>query len=348
MKSLWRSALRLVEGGWVPDALVRAAVRRLASSRLDEREACDANALAARLSAGPIALRPDLANEQHYEVPAEFFLTVLGPRLKYSACLWESGTTSVAAAEEAMLRLTCERAEIRDGMRVLDLGCGWGSLSFWIAENHPESRIVAVSNSTAQRRHIENECKARGIDRIEVVTADINDFHPEGRFDRVVSVEMFEHVRNHARLLARIADWLVADGKLFVHIFTHRDYAYTYEVEGEGDWMARWFFTGGMMPSRDWLVRFADHLVVERAWHLPGTHYEATLNAWLATLDERRDRVLPILERIHGTDNAALWLQRWRLFLLGSAETFGYASGQEWGISHYRFHRKHDGNGEAP
>lgn len=322
--------------------IVRAAVGRIAADRLAERASFDAGALARRLSSGPIAVRPEKANEQHYEVPAEFFEAVLGPRLKYSACLWEDGTAGLAAAEDAMLRLTCERAGISDGMPILDLGCGWGSLSFWIAEHYPNCRIVAVSNSAGQRRHIENRCAERGIESIQVCTADINDFQPEGNFDRVVSVEMFEHVRNHARLLERIAGWLVPGGKLFVHIFTHRDFSYTYETEGEDNWMARWFFTGGMMPSRDWLPRFDANLVVERQWHLPGTHYEKTLNAWLEILDDRRAEVLPILQSTYGTADADLWLQRWRLFFLGSAETFGYDDGNEWGISHYRFLRRED------
>ncbi len=321
----------------MPDVLVRAGVRRMAADRLAERPLWDGDELADRLAAGPIALRTDAANEQHYEVPAEFFRLVLGPRLKYSACLWEPGTTTLADAEDAMLRLTCERAGVVDGMRILDLGCGWGSLTLWIAEHFPSCRIVAVSNSAGQRRFIEQRCAERGFANVTVVTADINDFRPDLSFDRVLSIEMFEHVRNHALLLERIAGWLNPEGRLFVHIFTHRDFAYTYEAESEDDWMARWFFTGGMMPSRDWLERFAEHLVVERDWHLSGTHYQRTLDAWLEKLDAQRSVVRKLFAATYGADAADLWYQRWRLFFLGSAETFGYSGGSEWGISHYLF-----------
>lgn len=320
----------------------------MAADRLAERPLWDGDALAARLAAGPIALRTDAANEQHYEVPAEFFRLVLGPRLKYSACLWEPGTESLAAAEEAMLRLTCARAGIVDGMRVLDLGCGWGSLTLWVAEHFPACRIVAVSNSAGQRQFIEQRCAERGFANVSVVTADINDFRPDESFDRVVSVEMFEHVRNHALLLERIAGWLAPGGRLFAHIFTHRDFAYTYEAESEDDWMARWFFTGGMMPSRDWLGRFAAHLAIERDWHLPGTHYERTLNAWLETLDARQDRVRSLFAATWGADAADLWYRRWRLFFLGSAETFGYADGNEWGVSHYLLAPREELQGREP
>lgn len=335
--------ISLVEAGHVPDLVVRAGIRRLLRRRLrdidfNDFEAADGDQRAFRHERrlSPIAPLPELANEQHYEVSPAFFEHVLGPRHKYSCGLWTDGVKDLAEAEEAMLALCCERAELSDGLRVLDLGCGWGSLSLWIAEHYPQSQVLAVSNSKPQREFILARCDQLGLSNVEVVTADVNSFAPGRRFDRVMSVEMFEHVRNHELLLSRIASWLEPTGKLFVHHFSHRDRSYPFETQGEDDWMGRQFFSGGMMPSDDLLLHCQRDLVVEEKWHVNGAHYQKTSDAWLARQDARRQEVLPILAKIYGTEDARLWNQRWRLFFLACSELFGYRQGNEWWVTHVR------------
>jgi cyclopropane-fatty-acyl-phospholipid synthase len=323
----------------LPDAVLTAGSRWGARARVrqEERggvEAIEArqDALVARMSSGPVAELPASANAQHYELPPEFLGTFLGPRRKYSGCLWPEGVTSLAGAEEAMLALTCERAGLRDGMEVLDLGCGWGALSLWIAERYPAARVLAVSNSHGQRGWIEGEARRLGVaDRLEVVTADVNQFDPGRRFDRVVSVEMFEHLRNWRELLRRVAGWLNDDGRLFVHVFSHRRVAYRFE----GTWAAERFFTEGTMPSHELLLRFADDLVVTDRWAVPGTHYARTLDAWLSRLDADAERALAILEGVAGAREARRLLATWRLFLLSTREIWGWRDGNEWLVSHY-------------
>ena len=336
--------ISLVEAGRVPDVVVRMGIRRLLRSRLRSLQLDDPEAVAAQQRAfreersrGPIAPVPDLANEQHYEVVPAFFEYVLGPRLKYSSGLWSEGVSDLAGAEEAMLALTCRRAEIADGMRVLDLGCGWGSLTLWIAQNYPDARVLSVSNSKPQREFILARCARLGLTNVDVVTADVNHFAPEARFDRVVSVEMFEHVRNHELLLSRIARWLAPDGKLFVHHFSHRQAAYPYETEGANDWMGRHFFSGGMMPSHDLLLACQRDLSVEEQWCVSGDHYQKTCEAWLERMDASRQALLPILADVYGGPAAArLWTQRWRLFFLACSELFGFRGGNEWWVTHVR------------
>ncbi len=331
----------LAERGLLPDAIVRAGIRALLSKRLREICAADAvmqleqhQAFLASARAAPIALATREANAQHYEVPAAFFALVLGPHAKYSCGLWPAGVHDLAASEAAMLALTAERAEIADGQRILDLGCGWGSFSLWCAERYPRARVLAVSNSKSQAEFIRGAADRRALSNVEVTTADVNAFDPAERFDRVVSIEMFEHVRNHGALLARIARWLTPDGRLFVHHFAHRGAAYPYETAGDDNWMGRHFFTGGMMPSDDWLLAFQDDLAVLRRWRISGVHYRRTSDAWLAALDRNAKRALPILRETHGDGAERLWLQRWRLFFLGCSELFGFRNGQEWWISH--------------
>lgn len=336
-------AIDCVERGWVPDRLVRSAIRRLCSKRLSslnagspEAEADQRRAFVEAALQSPIALVPEKANEQHYEVPAAFYEQVLGARRKYSCCYWPEGVTTLNDAETAALAETCRHAELEDGMQILELGCGWGSLTLWIAEHYPQSHITAVSNSHSQRTAIEQLARERGCaDRVHVITADMNDFEPDQQFDRVVSVEMFEHMRNYARLLNRISDWLVDDGKLFVHIFCHRKYVYEFSDQNADDWMARHFFTGGIMPADDWFSHFGEDMQVEQQWRWNGRHYQQTAEAWLDNLDQRREQILPILTDTYGALQARRWWMRWRLFFLAVAELFGYDSGEEWYVSHY-------------
>ena len=333
---------RILETGLLPDPLIRTGIRRLLRQRLQDEapgsiELLDARlrAFVAMMDASPVAVNTDDSRAQHYEVPTAFFREMLGPRLKYSSGYWPEGVATLAAAEEAMLALTCERAGIADGMRVLDLGCGWGSLTLYLAERFPNSRIVACSHSRTQQAHISEQARVRGLDNVETVVSDARDLQLTGPFDRIVSVEMFEHMRNYRALLQRLAALLAPKGRLFIHIFTHREHAYLFETKDESDWMARHFFTGGMMPSRDLLFRFQDHLVVDDHWTVDGRHYQRTLEAWLRRLDERRAAVWPILERTYGPEQARRWWAYWRIFLMACSELFGYQGGGEWFVSHY-------------
>jgi cyclopropane-fatty-acyl-phospholipid synthase len=331
----------------LPDWLIRLGIRRNLRARLREQSAGGEAAQRARLEqfvnvlrASPIAVNTDDANAQHYEVAARFFELVLGPRLKYSACYWPDGTATLADAEEAMLALTCERAGLADGQRVLELGCGWGSLSLYMAESFPRSRIVAVSNSGSQRAFIEHRAAAMRLDNLRIVTADMNAFDIEGPFDRVVSVEMFEHMRNYARLLERIARWLDADGRLFVHVFAHARFAYPYETRDRSEWMARYFFTGGTMPSEDLFQCFQDHMIIAHEWRINGAHYARTCESWLLNMDAQASETTAVLADVYGASDVRLWRARWRIFFMACAELFAYGQGNEWGVSHYLFKKK--------
>ena len=335
----------LLTAGLVPDALIRWRIRQLLRQRLREEAAGGPEAVQERFqqhlaawSAGPIAVNTQDANDQHYEVPPRFFELVLGPRLKYSSALFEGGTRELGQAEEAMLALTCERAALADGQEVLELGCGWGSLTLWMAERYPNSRITGVSNSKDQRAFILARVAELGLANVEILTADMNAFEAPGTYDRLVSVEMFEHMRNHRELLARIARWLRPGGALFVHIFTHRDFTYPFEVRDESDWMSRYFFTGGIMPADAYLLRFQEHLRLEDHWRVSGTHYQATAEAWLQNQDAHREEILALF---HATLGAAAPLQfaRWRIFFMACAELWGFREGCEWFVSHYRFRK---------
>jgi cyclopropane-fatty-acyl-phospholipid synthase len=325
--------LALAERGWLPESIVRWGIRRLLAQRLREI-ARPAPSFDTELSQGPIALVPDAANRQHYELPADFFQLVLGSHLKYSSAFWSDEVVSLDEAELVMLEVTGSRAQLADGQRVLELGCGWGSLSLWMANRYPNSQIVAVSNSATQREFI----MARAPANLEVITADINDFRLESRFDRVVSVEMFEHMHNWRELVHRIAGWLEPGGKLFVHVFCHRRFAYRFETAGAGNWLGRYFFTGGLMPSLDLLPRFQAPFVLEKTWVVDGSHYARTAEAWATNLMQRRMEVLRTLTAPYGAD-APVWLHRWHIFFLACAELFGYRDGSEWLVGHYRLRK---------
>ena len=344
MTSVFGLLLRAAEAGCLPDSAIRFGIRQLLKSRLAKLgQAADPQELLDQFMAesdqGPIAPVPDAANRQHYEVPPAFFQAVLGHRLKYSCCHWDSGSMSLDAAEDAALAISCSRASIDDGMSILELGCGWGSLSLWIAESYPDSRVTAVSNSSLQREFIEQRARQKQLDNIRVLTADINDFTPDDTFDRVVSVEMFEHMRNHRELLRRISDWLRPKGQLFVHVFCHKLFAYAYQSNGPQDWMAEHFFTGGMMPSETLLENYNTDLQVVQRWSWNGNHYGRTCRAWLNRMDAQRREIHSLFGDCYGSDSASRWFHRWRIFFIACEELFAFADGTEWYVSHALFEK---------
>ncbi len=346
MNAAAQLAIDLTERGWLPDALIRRGIRQLIEARLEEIRADDCERMAdgarrfvTEMDRAVVAPLPDKANEQHYEVPAPFFAQVLGRHRKYSSCWWPDGVDNLDDAEAAALEATCQRAGIGNGARVLELGCGWGSLTLWMARHFPDAYITAVSNSSSQRAFVTAEAARRGFTNVEVITADMNDFSMDREYDRVVSVEMFEHMRNYRELFRRVNSWLVPGGRFFMHIFCHRAVPYAFEDHGPSDWMSRYFFSGGIMPSDDLPLRFQDHLRLADHWRWSGTHYERTANAWIENMDRRRGRVWPILESTYGADEARRWWMRWRIFFAACAELFGWDDGQEWWVSHYLFRR---------
>jgi cyclopropane-fatty-acyl-phospholipid synthase len=336
---LVRTGIRLFEHGVVPDSVIRAAMRRVIRARARSLQLKgEAERVVSTLRSGRVTEVPELANVQHYEVPAAFFRLMLGPRLKYSSCIWEGPGATLDSAEEAMLQLTAERAQLTNGQRVLELGCGWGSLTLWMAERFPASRITAVTNSSSQAALIRDVAAERGFAGVHVVVADIAEFTTEQKFDRVVTVEMLEHVRNYRELFRRIAGWLKPDGCCFVHVFSHESIPYLYEDRGPADWMARRFFSGGVMPSHDVFDHFDEHLLVERSWRLSGVHYQMTLDAWLEALDRHRPEAERVLAEA-GEPHPAVALQQWRMFLMACSELFGYRAGHLWGVSHHVLRR---------
>lgn len=337
--------IRLAEAGLLPEPVLRWGIRRLVGSRLRSvrRSWTDDSLeeLIRDLEGRPMSPAPEAANRQHYARPPGFFRQVLGPRVKYSAAYWPEGTERLADAERAMLDLTCRRAGVEDGHRVLDLGCGWGALTLWVAATYPRAEVTSVTNSPQQARFVREAAVRRDVEgRVDVVETDVADYRPEaGSFDRVLSVEMFEHLRDHGRLLERIAGWLRPDGRLFVHVFSHRRYAYEFTGEAAGAWMGRHFFTGGLMPGHDLLPRLDGAMTVEHDWWMNGRHYARTAEAWKRNLDAAPEETARFLAEA-GEPDPRLQVRRWRLFFLAVAELFGYRDGGEWGISHYRFRRR--------
>jgi cyclopropane-fatty-acyl-phospholipid synthase len=341
-------SMSLVEKGLLPDAVIRHGIRRLLAQRLQEEDKGDPAAqqahlmeLVEKLRHSPVAIETAAANEQHYEVPAVFYQRVLGKHLKYSSCYFQPGVTSLDEAETEMLRITAERAQLKNGERILELGCGWGSLSLYMAARYPDSQITGVSNSNSQREFIMAQAKQRGLSNLNIITCDANvlDFPEDVQFDRVVSVEMFEHMRNFQTLLQRISTWLKPGGTLFVHIFAHKEYAYPFDVRDDTDWMAKYFFTGGIMPSDDLLLYFQDDLKLRNHWQVSGRHYQKTAECWLANMDVHREQIMPVFIEIYGASHALKWWHYWRVFFISCAELWGYNHGREWLVSHYLFER---------
>jgi cyclopropane-fatty-acyl-phospholipid synthase len=322
----------------LPDVVIRAAVQRLCSrtaTRLAGGNAESDALFAGDMAAHAIAEHTDAANAQHYEVPPAFFACVLGPNLKYSSCFYKEPKSTLQEAEEEALRQTADHADLADGQSILELGCGWGSLSLWMARQFPHSDITAVSNSQTQRDYIERQAARRGLPNLQVMTQDMNVFAPERQHDRIVSVEMFEHIMNWRELMTRVKSWLKPDGRFFMHIFTHRSGAYRFDGTDTDDWIAQHFFTGGVMPSHHLIRQYADLFEVEKEWRWSGVHYQRTALDWLGNFDAHRDEIEVILRPVYG-DETALWMRRWRWFFLATSGLFGYAGGSEWGVSQYR------------
>jgi cyclopropane-fatty-acyl-phospholipid synthase len=336
--SLISSVIGTAERVPLPDLLIRAAIQRLCSrtaTRLARGNAESDAVFADEMAARAIAEHADEANVQHYEVPAEFFARVLGPNRKYSSCYYKGPESTLQEAEEEALRQTVAHANLVDGQSILELGCGWGSLSLWMARQFRNAEITAGSNSHSQREHIERQAASRGLKNLRVITADMNVFQPEQRFERIVSVEMFEHMMNWRELMTRVKSWLAPDGRFFMHIFTHRAGAYLFDRADGEDWVAQHFFTGGVMPSHHLIRQYSDLFEVEKEWCWSGTHYQRTALDWLGNFDAHRDEIEGILRPVYGNDTS-LWMRRWRWFFLATSGLFGYADGSEWGVSHYR------------
>ena len=337
--------IKMAENGLIPDYLIKLGIRKLCRERLTWAKDLGDRGIKAnkrywveKLKVSPIALVPEKANEQHYEVPPRFFEIVLGENLKYSSGYWENESVSLDKSELDMLELSSKHADLSDDMDILELGCGWGSFTFYMANKFKDSRITAVSNSNDQRIYINEKCQRLGIENINVITCDMNDFNIDNKFDRVVSIEMFEHMRNYKKLLSNIGTFLKDDGKLFVHIFTHKDLVYPYEDNGPGDWMAREFFSGGLMPSHDLLQEFQDDLKITNTWRISGLNYMRTSYAWLNKMDKNKTEVISIFKETYGQD-ASKWYYRWRIFFMACGEMFGINDGEEWGVSHYLFRK---------
>jgi cyclopropane-fatty-acyl-phospholipid synthase len=334
--------MQLAELGKMPDALVRAGIRKQLKERLEQESSGSGEEqlekryqFIERIREQPIAMATQTANEQHYELPQPFFATFMGAHMKYSAGLWGTTGTSLDQSEADMLELTCQRAQLADGISILELGCGWGSLTLWMARTYRQASITAVSNSHSQREYIEAIAQKEGLTNLRVITADMNHFNTDDLFDRVVSVEMFEHMRNWPKLLQRISRWMKPEAKLFIHIFVHRELAYLFRNEGDESWMTKYFFQEGMMPAEQLLHMINQDLRVEHHWRVNGKHYAATQRAWLDKLDQNRDAALAILSDFYPPQEALIRLGRWRIFFMACEELFNWKEGEEWYVTHY-------------
>jgi cyclopropane-fatty-acyl-phospholipid synthase len=341
---MWYSTF--LEKNLIPDFLLRKGIRKLLAQRLkgedggsEEKNREKLNALIEELKASPIAVNTSDANEQHYEVPTAFYRYCLGKHLKYSSGLWKEGVNDLDTSEHDMLQLTCERAKLEPGQDVLELGCGWGSLSLFMASRYPESRFTVISNSRTQKIYIDEQAVRRDLTNLEVITADMNTFQINKQFDRVVSVEMFEHMRNYELLLKKIGGWMKPDARLFVHIFTHSTLAYKFEVKDDTDWMSKYFFSGGIMPSNSLLLHFSKDVICEQQWIVNGLHYHKTSEAWLRNMDNHKNEIRPLFEATYGKQQALKWWVYWRIFYMSCSELWGYNKGEEWMVCHYLFKR---------
>jgi cyclopropane-fatty-acyl-phospholipid synthase len=337
----------LLEKNLIPDFLIRYGIRQNCRQRLRDEELGNLEmqhkkfmAFVGELKKSPIATDTKAANEQHYEVPTKFFQLVLGKNLKYSCGYWSHDKVSLDQSEEDMLALTCERADLKEGQRILECGCGWGSLSLYMAKKFPKSKITGVSNSRTQKLFIDEEARKNGLTNLTIVTTDMNSFQTDEKFDRIVSVEMFEHMRNYQALMEKLSRFLYPDGKMFIHIFTHKYLSYFYEVKSEDDWMAKYFFTGGIMPSDHLLFYFADHFKVEKHWRVSGKHYQKTSEAWLANMDRSKGEILQLFSDVYGQESQLKWWVYWRIFFMACAELWGFRQGNEWFVSHYLFQKR--------
>ena len=336
--------IKLAEKKLIPDFIIRQGIRNLLKKRIQslvsnnsEKNIQNKIQFIEEMNLSSIAVLPELANEQHYEIPEEFYKYSLGKHKKYSSCYWNEKTKNLDEAELLSLKLTSQHAQLINGLNILELGCGWGSLTLWMAKQYPKSKITAVSNSSSQRLHILKQAKKRKLKNISVITEDMNTFNPKVKYDRVVSVEMIEHMRNHKKLFQKIASWLKQDGLFFMHIFVHKSQPYLFEVQESDDWMSQYFFSGGMMPSEDLPLFFQNDLKIIDQWSWSGVHYEKTANAWLKNIDLNKNKVMPVLEDIYGENDSKKWFQRWRIFFMSCAELWGYENGKEWKVAHYLF-----------
>ena len=336
--------IKLAEKKLIPDFIIRQGIRNLLKKRIQslvsnnsEKNIQNKIQFIEEMNLSSIAVLPELANEQHYEIPEEFYKYSLGKHKKYSSCYWNEKTKNLDEAELLSLKLTSQHAQLINGLNILELGCGWGSLTLWMAKQYPKSKITAVSNSSSQRLHILEQAKKRKLKNISVITEDMNTFNPKVKYDRVVSVEMIEHMRNHKKLFQKIASWLKQDGLFFMHIFVHKSQPYLFEVQESDDWMSQYFFSGGMMPSEDLPLFFQNDLKIIDQWSWSGVHYEKTANAWLKNIDLNKNKVMPVLEDIYGEKDSKKWFQRWRIFFMSCAELWGYENGKEWKVAHYLF-----------
>lgn len=336
----------IVAKGMIPDFFLRKGIQNLVQKRLKEISSAHVDLLEKRrqslikeLKLSPIAIETDLANDQHYQVPSGFFEKVLGENMKYSCAFFEKGNESLKEAESKMLKITCERAQIKDGMKILELGCGWGAITLYMAKQYPNSAITAVSNSKTQREFILNKAQNLGLSNVEVITANMIDFDTDLKFDRVVSVEMFEHMRNYEKLLEKISKWLNDEGKLFVHIFVHSKFSYKFEVNDETDWMSKYFFSGGIMPSEHLLYYFQKDLSIKNHWTLSGRHYAQTARKWLNNMDDNKSDIMKVFNDHYGPKDAMKWFNYWRVFFMSCEELWAFDDGREWLVGHYLFEK---------